>query len=185
MIDFDDFDCEPCELGYDPSGADAPVSDGGGFGFGSGMFFGGALGLLLGGGRRRETEYVPVDPDLGSFTNEEKDFLAQVWRMEKEIEEAWKAESWERLCLLLHAVSASLQEGWGEFLPEHPDYDPSPKFHAELDQHLMPLLERAQEGARLDFTSYISPERLQELEDGDVSMNYESMTFTLNGQPIS
>ena len=149
-----------------------------------GVFLGGALGWLLGSGRRRETEYVSVDSDLGSFTTDEKDFLAQVWRMEKEVNEAWKAERWERLYLLLHAVSASLEEGWNEFIPEHPDYDPSPKFHTELHQHLLPLLQRTQEGARLDFPALISPERMKEFEDGDLSMNYESMTFTLNGKKI-
>lgn len=188
MIDFDDIDdYELVDPDYDVQSSDCvPGDDGGGGGFGWGMFLGGAMGWLLGGGGSRpSTEYVPVDADLGAFKEDEKEFLAQVWRFEQEIDSAWQANQWERLFCLLHAASASLNDPWAKFLPEHPEYNPSEKMHVELDQHVMPLLDKMKEGARLDFISLIPPERIKELEDGDLSMDYESMAFTLNGQPVS
>ena len=84
----------------------------------------------------------------------------------------------------MHAASTSLNQTWSKFLPEDPEYDPTPKFDAELDQHVMPLLDKMKEGARLDFQTLISPDRMKTLEEGDLSFSYTTMAFTLNGQPM-
>jgi hypothetical protein len=184
MFDFFGFECGLDETEFDSSAPGASTTGEGGFGFGSGLFLGGALGMLFGGSGRSATEFEPMDTDLGSFSSEEKSFLVQAWRLEKELTEARRLENWERTFLLVHAVSASINEGWAEFFPEHSAYDPSPRFHAEIAELLMPLLHSAQTELRLDFANLISPERMKELQDGDISMNYDSMEFTLNGFPI-
>jgi len=171
MIDIDALDC------------DALPSDG--LGFGSAVFLGGALGWLLGAGRRSEaSSFIPLAEDREAFSHEEKGFLSQIWRFEEEIDLATKNSNWERLFCLLHAASASLNQTWSKFLPEDPAYDPTPKFHAELDQLVMPLLDKMREGARLDFQSLLSPSRLQELEEGDLTFCYKTMAFTLNGRAV-
>ncbi|MFP6854302.1 MAG: hypothetical protein VB980_00855, partial [Opitutales bacterium] len=71
----------------------APDDDGGGFGLGAGMLFGGVLAWLLGSGRRDEEIALEAEiaaleaeaADLGELTHDEKNFLSQLWRMEKEL----------------------------------------------------------------------------------------------------
>ena len=109
----------------------APDNDAGdGFGLGAGMLFGGVLAWLLGSGRRAEEialeeEIAALEAeaaDLGQLTADEKNFLSQLWRMEKELGEAIDEKNWEQLLVLINVFQGAMNGPWKPFLPGNDEF---------------------------------------------------------------
>ena len=184
MFDLFDIDCPSLE-GLDPQ--EGTVNEGvedSGFGWGS-FALGGILGSIFGScsSLKRIPDFTAC-PQPGAYSEDEEEFLKQVRNCERELDLAWEAGDWKRIFLLAHAISTSLNEGWSEFLPEGPSYSPTARFHEDLKQNLMPLLIKTKMVFGLDYGSLLPKEWREELSRGNLSMNYESMIFTLDGEPL-
>jgi len=161
--------------------------DDGGFGLGPGMLLGGALAWLFGGvGRRDEDlefsdeplEDFPGESELGSLTKEEKVFLSQIWRMEKEIEEAMQEEDWEKVLLLLNVFNGCLNNSWKQFIPGTKDFSPSPKYLADIEGLIGPSLKTMEAAGELSPESKMPPGRIRELHGRSLCIDLDEWKFT-------
>jgi len=153
-------------------------------GWGWGAMFGGALGWMLGRSERSVVNVPAFAPVEGDFTPDEKDFLSQLWRFERELRDVRKNEEWERLYLLVLLAAESFNQGWSEFVPENPGYSPSPRFDHEIREILKPFIRLCQEALALDFESLITPEKFGKIEVCQVNLNYATMALKVNGVPF-
>ena len=160
--------------------------DGGGFGWGAGMLLGGALAWIFGGVGRRDEDFDFSDeladfPDgavLGSLTREEKIFLSQIWRLEKELEEAIQERDWEKALLLMNVSNGCLENTWKQFIPGTKTFSPSPKYLADIEGLIGPSLKTMEAAIELKPDSKIPPERIQELDGRRLSVDLDEWTFT-------
>ena len=147
-------------------------------GLGTGMLLGGALTWLFGGGR---TEYVLPDDegyeDLGPLSNDERGFLSQLWRLEFQIEEAVKEEDWEQALILLNVFDGGLKNIWKPFVPGTDEFKPSPKYLHEIEDLIGPSLKSIEASINLDPFSKLSPERLEELDGRQLSIDLDKWEF--------
>lgn len=182
MLDFDSLaEMECLDQGLTES-LPVPTNEGG---WGLSAMFGGALGLMLGRSDRPSVSVPEFVPAEGDFTPDEKDFLSQLWRFERELRDVRENEDWERLYFLSLLAVESFKQGWSEFVPENPGYSPSPRFDQEVRQILTSFLRLCQEALVLDFDTLISPKKFGKLGECRVNLNYATMTLTVDGVPLS
>jgi hypothetical protein len=182
MLDFDslaEMECLDQGLTEPPP---VPTNEGG---WGWSALFGGALGLMLGRSDRPSVSVPEFAPAEGDFTPDEKDFLSQLWRFERELRDVRENEDWERLYFLSLLAVESFKQGWSEFVPENPGYSPSPRFDQEVRQILTSFIRLCQEALALDFDTLISPKKFGKLDEYQVNLNYATMTLTVHGVPFS
>ena len=175
------------EWGDEDPHASGDDDDGGGFGWGAGMLLGGALAWIFGGVGRRDEDLDFSDEllrdihdgaDLGSLTKEEKVFLSQIWRLEKELEEAMQEEDWEKVLLLVNVFNGCLENTWEQFIPGRKDFSPSPKYLADIEGLIGPALKTMEVAIELKPDSKIPPERIQELDGRRLSVDLDEWKFT-------
>ena len=90
MLDFDslaEMECLDQGLTEPPP---VPTNEGG---WGWSALFGGALGLMLGRSDRPSVSVPEFAPAEGDFTPDEKDFLSQLWRFERELRDVRKTKT--------------------------------------------------------------------------------------------
>ena len=156
-------------------------------GWGWDALFGGAVGWML--GRPGCASFSPqiMNQTEGVFTPEEKDFISQLWRFERELRDVQENEEWERLYLLVLLAGESLSQVWKEFVPGNPGYSPSSKFDGEIREILNPFLLLCKEALALDFESLISPAEFAAIGSKDliqVNLNYATMIISIDGVPF-
>ena len=153
-------------------------SEDSGPGLGTGMLLGGALSWLFGGGR---TEYVLPDEeeyeDLGLLSNDERGFLAQLWRLEFQLEEAMKEEDWEQALILINVFDGCIKHLWKPFVPGTDEFKPSPKYLHEIEDLIGPSLKSIEASINLDPFSKLSPERMRELNGRQLSIDLDKWEF--------
>ena len=159
----------------------------GGFGWGAGMLLGGALAWIFGGVGRRDEDLdfsdellrdIHEGTDLGSLTKDEKVFLSQIWRMEKELEEAMQEEDWEKLLLLLNVFNGCLKNIWKQFIPGTKDFSPSPKYLADIAGLIGPSLKMMEAAGELSPDSKMPPGRIRELHGRSRCIDLDEWKFT-------
>ena len=159
--------------------------DGGGFGLGAGMLLGGALAWIFGGGREEDFDFsdellrdLPDEEEIGSLTKEEKVFLSQIWRLEKELEEDVEEEDWEQVLLLMNVFNGCLENVWKPFVPGTKTFSPSPKYLADIEGLIGPSLKTMEAAFELKPDSRIDPERIRELDGRRLSVDLDEWKFT-------
>ena len=165
--------------------AHAPDDDGGGFGLGAGMLFGGVLAWLLGSDRRTEEialekEIAAMETEaaeLGQLTTDEKNFLSQLWRMEKELGEAIDEKNWEQLLVLINVFQGAMNGPWKPFLPGNDEFSPSPKYFSEIENLIGSTFQIGQVAADLDPGSKMPPARVRELHGRNLSIDLDKWKF--------
>ena len=152
-------------------------SEDSGPGLGVGMLLGGALTWLFGGGR---TEYVLPDEeyeDLGLLSNDERGFLAQLWRLEFQLEEAVKEEDWEQALILINVFDGCIKNLWKPFVPGTDEFKPSPKYLHEIEDLFGPSLKSIEASINLDPTNRLPPERIREMHGRQLSIDLDKWEF--------
>ena len=159
--------------------------DGGGFGLGAGMLFGGVLAWLLGSSRRAEEialeeEIAALEAeaaDLGQLTNDEKNFLSQLWRMEKELGEAIDEKNWEQLLILINVFLGAMEGPWKPFLPGNDEFSPSPKYFSEIENFIGSAFQMGKVADDLDPGAKMPPARVRELHGRKLSVDLDKWEF--------
>ena len=147
--------------------------------------FGGAVGWLLG---RTERPRVFVPPSAcgeGDFTPEEKEFLSQIWRYEKELREVWEKKQWRRLYFLVLLAAESFEQNWSKFIPGNSGYSPSLKFDCEIRDTLPFFVNITLEAAALDYDSLLTKAEKEKGGVNNVYLDYETMEITVDDFPFS
>ena len=121
---------------------------------------------------------VHAGAELGSLTREEKVFLSQIWRLEKELEETMQEENWEKVLLLMNMFNGCLENTWKPFIPGTKDFSPSPKYLADIEGLIAPSLKTIESAIELKPDSEIPPERIQELDGRRLSVDLDEWKFT-------
>ena len=169
--------------GMDPH---APDEDGGGgFGLGAGLLIGGVLSWLLGMGRRTEEIALEQDIeallaeqiDLGQLTSDEKNFLSQLWRMEKDLGEAIDEKNWEQMLVLINVFQGAMEGPWKKFLPGNDEFSPSPKYFSEIENLIGSTFQIGQVADELDPGSKMPPERVRELHGRKLAVDLDKWEF--------
>ena len=167
------------------SDAEPPDEEGGGFGLGAGMLFGGVLAWLLGSGRRDEEIALEAEiaaleaeaADLGELTHDEKNFLSQLWRMEKELGEAIDEKNWEQLLILINVFLGAMEGPWKPFLPGNNEFSPSPKYFSEIESLIGSAFQVGQVAGDLDPGTKMSPARIAQLQGRKLAVDLDKWEF--------
>jgi hypothetical protein len=159
--------------------------DGDGFGLGAGLLFGGVLAWLLGTDRRaeeialeQEIEALEAEAaDLGQLTADEKNFLSQLWRMEKELGEAIEEKDWERLLVLINVFQGAMNGPWKKFLPGNYEFSPSPKYFSDIENLIGSTFKMGQVASELDPGTKMDPARVDQLQGRNLSVDLDKWEF--------
>ncbi len=169
-----------------------PPDEEGGFGLGTGLLFGGLAAWFLGTGRRAEeialeqeiaaleaeaADLGELAADLGELTADEKNFLSQLWRMEKELGEAIEEKNWERLLVLINVFLGAMEGPWKPFLPGNDEFSPSPKYFSEIECLIGSAFQLGQVADDLDPGSKLPPGRVAELQGRKLSVDLDKWEF--------
>ena len=76
----------------------------------SNFFLGGILGWMLGSYRKPSIRLAPASSTVeGDYSPEEKIFLTELWRFEKELKSSMEREDWYRVYLLVHLAAEAIR----------------------------------------------------------------------------
>ena len=115
--------------------------------------------------------------DLGQLTADEKNFLSQLWRMEKELGEAIEENDWERLLVLINVFQGAMNGPWKKFLPGNDEFSPSPKYFSEIENFIGSVFQMGQVAADLDPDTKKHPDRVAELQGRNLSVDLDKWEF--------
>jgi hypothetical protein len=119
----------------------------------------------------------PVDIDL---SEDQKNFLTLVWSMETHIKKAEGNCEWVRLYCLLCTVQEMNKGQWKKFLDD--DY-PERDF---LMKHMLSLLHYIQDMfPDQRHTKNLTQETLDDLEQGNLQVDLDTLAFTFDGKPLA
>ena len=122
---------------------------------------------------------IEEDPAEMELSEEQKTFLSHVWAIDADIRKSEQNGSWVRLYCLVCTVREMNEGQWRKFMDE--DY-PQRDF---LMKHLLSLLHYLQEMFPENrHTRNLTQETLDALEQGDVNVDLDTLTFTFNGKPL-
>lgn len=180
-------DCDyPEESESFNGGLDEPMAVQGDEGsWGWGAFFGGAVGWMLGRSERPNVSFPSSVHADGDYTPEEKEFLSQIWRYEKEMREVWEKKHWRKLYCLVLLSAESFKQTWRKFIPGNPGYSPSPKFDREIRQTLPPFVDLIREAAALEYDVLLPETEKSDGKLNSVYLDYETMKITVDDVPFS
>ncbi len=177
MIDMEDFfgmgfEEEP-ELTHDLVQGNEP--EGGGWGS---FLLGGAIGSVM--GAVSQTSERSCHPAVfESFSSEEKIFLRQIWRFEEEIDKAQEQDDVERMVLLLNGFVGCMHGPWKDHFPGNEDYCPTEKFNAEIDNLVLPVLQKAASFSEDELNARLTPEQFKRIDGRNMTLNPDDWTFWL------
>ena len=115
--------------------------------------------------------------DLGQLTNDEKNFLSQLWRMEKELGEAIDEKNWEQLLILINVFLGAMEGPWKPFLPGNDEFSPSPKYFSEIESLIGSAFQMGQVADDLDPGAKMSPARVRELHGRKLAVDLDKWEF--------
>jgi hypothetical protein len=150
-----------------------------------GALFGGAVGWLLGRTERPRLLVPPSACGEGGYTPEEKEFLSQIWRYEKELREVLGKKQWRRLYCLVLLAAESFKQNWSKFIPGNSGYSPSSKFDCEIRDTLPPFVDIILDAAALDYDFLLSKTEKEKVGVNNVYLDYETMEITIDDVPFS
>ena len=122
-----------------------------------------------------------LEEDLAEMeiSEEQKTFLSHVWAIDADIRKSEQNGNWVRLFCLVCTVREMNEGQWKKFMDE--DY-PQRDF---LMKHLLSLLNYLQEMFPENrHTRNLTQETLDALEQGDVNIDLDTLTFTFNEKPL-
>lgn len=112
-------------------------------------------------------------------TQDEKDFLASVWLLEKEIKKAEQKGAWVRLYCLLQTVRHLCNNNWKKFTDG--DYP----FQDFLNDNILSLLYYVLDmDPETIYWPKISQQVKEALEEGDLKVEFDDFSYTFNGKPL-
>ena len=119
------------------------------------------------------------DPAEMELSEEQKTFLSHVWAIDADIRKSEQNGNWVRLFCLVCTVREMNEGQWKKFMDE--DY-PQRDF---LMKHLLSLLHYLQDMFPENrHTRNLPQETLDALEQGDVNIDLDTLTFTFNGKSL-
>ena len=150
---------------------------------GSNFFLGGILGWMLGSYRKPSTRLAPASSTVeGDYSPEEKNFLTELWRFEKELKSSMEREDWYRVYLLVHLAAEAIKNDWSEFIPGNQGYVGSPKFEGEVRNILQHFLQLCQNAIKLDYQRLL-PEKVETTgKTAEVYLDFDTMDLSIDGE---
>lgn len=148
-------------------------------GWGS-FLVGGALGAVwAGAGKNKINNYSNQPEVFGSFSNDEKVFLRQIWRFEEEFDKALKEDDSERIVLLLNGLVGCINGPWKTHLPRNNEYSATEKFDAEFDYLALPILNKALEIREGQILDRLTPEQFDRIDGKQMNFNPVKWVFRI------
>jgi len=150
---------------------------------GSNFFLGGILGWVLGSYRKPSNQLVPASNTIESdYSAEEKFFLTELWRFEKELQSSMEKEDWYRVYLLVQLAAEAMKNEWSEFIPGNQGYVGSSKFEGEVRSILQHFLQLCQNAIKLDYQRLL-PEKVETTgKTAEVYLDFETMNLSIDGE---
>ena len=180
MIDFDDM----FSLGFEndsvePDPHDVMEESQSSAGWGS-FLLGGALGAVWAGASKKRFNNLSIQPEVfGSFSNDEKVFLRQIWKFEEEFDKALKEDNSERLVLLLNGLVGCINGPWKTHLPGNNEYSATEKFDAEFDYLALPILNKALAISESKILDRLTPEQFDRIDGKQMNFNPDKWVFRI------
>lgn len=149
----------------------------------SNFFLGGILGWMLGSYRKPSIQLIRASSKVeGDYSVEEKDFLTELWRFEKELKSSMEREDWYRVYLLVHLAAEAIKNDWSEFIPGNPGYAGSSKFEGEVRNILQHFLLLCQNAIKLDYQRLLHEKVKTTGKTAEVYLDFDTMELTIDGE---